>query len=131
MTPMLTYALHHRVLPSETADQMGSGLLPVFATPSVVALMENAACQLIANIPAGRVGAIENEDETTVGTRIVIDHVKACRPGCMVTATAQLISVNGRRYEFKVIVTDENGNLLATAEHSRFIVSSKRFMARI
>lgn len=107
----------HTVLPSETAEQVGSGLLPVYATPAVAALMEQTAYQLI--------------DATTVGTRIAIDHVKACLVGEEVHCTAMLIGQNGRQYDFLIEVRDSHGALLAEAEHTRFAIDPERFMAKL
>lgn len=113
-----------------TAAQLGSGLLPVYATPAVVAFMENTACALIASLPQDAEGAL-HEGETTVGTRIAVDHVKACLPGEEVTAEAILLAVEGRQYTFEILVKNAAGEMLATAAHTRFLVQAERFMAKI
>lgn len=122
--------LQHTVLENETAAVVGSGLLPVYATPQVVALMEQTACRLIAALPADAEGALDAGD-TTVGTRIVVDHIKACAVGEEVCATAMLINVDGRAYEFLIEVVNHLGEVLAKAEHTRFRVNSERFMQKI
>lgn len=127
---MITFTEQHTVAPHETAAEMGSGLLPVYATPSVVALMEHTACELIATCKTLEQGAIP-PGATTVGTHMAIDHVKACLPGEQVTSTATLLAVEGRQYQFKVEVTNATGELLAEANHTRFLVYSERFMAKL
>lgn len=120
----------HVVTADETADRVGSGLLPVYATPEVVALMEHTACTLIAELASEAEGALA-PGNTTVGTRMAIDHVKACLVGETVTSTAMLINVNGRQYDFLIEVRDSHGALLAEAEHTRFAVNAERFMAKL
>ena len=120
----------HIVAADETAATMGSGLLPVYATPAVVALMEHTSCQLSAAIPADEPGAL-TEGNTTVGTHMAIDHLKACLPGSEVLSTAELLNIDGRQYAFHIEVKDASGNLLAQASHTRFLVSSERFMAKL
>lgn len=127
----MKYSEQHTVLAVETASHMGSGSLLVYATPAVVALMEHTACALIADIPTDAEGALPTTDDTTVGTRMVVDHLKACLVGEEVTSTATLISVSDRQYDFHIEVTDSCGNLLAQAEHTRFLVSASRFMAKL
>lgn len=122
--------LLHNVAEEETAAVVGSGLLAVYATPQVVALMERTACELIASLPADAEGALSEED-TTVGTRMVIDHVKACKVGEQVSSTAMLVGVNGRAYDFIVEVTNHLGEVLAKAEHTRFRVNKDRFMSKL
>lgn len=122
--------IEHSVRDEETAAVVGSGLLPVYATPQVVALMEKNACELIATLPADSEGALVDGD-TTVGTRMVIDHMKACCVGETVRSTAMLIRVEGRAYEFLVEVVNHAGEVLAKAEHTRFRVNSERFMAKL
>lgn len=122
--------LTHTVTENETASVVGSGLLPVYATPQVVALMEKTACELIASLSADMEGALADGD-TTVGTRMTIDHVKACKVGEQVRCTAMLIGVDGRAYEFMVEVLNHADEVLAKAEHTRFRVNSERFMAKL
>lgn len=120
----------HTVRDNETAAVVGSGLLPVYATPQVVALMEQTACELIDHLPKDAKGALIDGD-TTVGTRIVIDHIKACKAGEEVHSTALLIGVEGRTYQFMIEVTNHNGEVLAKAEHTRFCVNGERFLSKV
>lgn len=124
------HELRHTVLETETAAVVGSGLLPVYATPEVVALMEKTACHLIADLPSDSAGALTDGD-TTVGTRMVIDHIKACGVGSEVVSTAMLLGVDGRAYSLLIEVINERGEVLAKAEHTRFRVNSERFMGKV
>lgn len=126
----MTYIEKHIVAPNETAAQVGSGLLPVYATPQVVALMEHAACALIQTLPPTSEHALP-EGDTTVGTHMTIDHVKACLVGVEVTCKVDLLEVNGRQYLFSIEVTNPAGDVLARAEHTRFRVTVERFMQKL
>lgn len=105
-----------------TAVGMGSGDLPVFATPAMAALMENAAMMAVAgHLPAGA---------TTVGTEIGVSHVKASPVGARITASAELVEVDGRRLVFAVRAWDERGTI-GEGSHTRFIVDRDRFMSKL
>ncbi len=101
-----------------TAIAVGSGSLAVYATPAMVALMEKAACKALE--------PLLNEGETTVGTNININHISATPVGMKVSATAELISQEGRKFCFKVTANDENG-LIGEGTHERFCVLSQKF----
>lgn len=107
---------------SQTALKMGSGSIEVFATPAMIALMENTAMRSI----EGDLG----EEETTVGTFIQADHLKASVVGenliCHSIATEQ----NGREITFEVKVTDAKQNLVGRAIHKRFVVKKERFFEK-
>ncbi len=105
-----------------TAASQGSGSLPVYATPAVVALIENTACQYITNL---------QPDETTVGTHIDVHHLKASAVGEIVTCTATLVAQEGRKYTFTAEVTNARGETIATATHERFLVNAQRFMEKV
>ncbi len=105
-----------------TAEVMGSGSLPVYATPAVVALIEHTACQCISNLQAG---------ETTVGTHIDVHHLKASAVGETVTCTATLVAQEGRKYSFTAEVMNAQGETIATATHERFMVDAERFMEKV
>lgn len=105
-----------------TAVGMGSGDLPVFATPAMAALMENAAMMAVAgHLPAGA---------TTVGTEIGVSHVKASPVGARITASAELVEVDGRRLVFAVRAWDERGTI-GEGSHTRFVVDRDRFMSKL
>lgn len=104
------------------ASAVGSGGLDVFATPSMVALMENAAMNAVAPyLPGG---------STTVGSEINVAHNKPSRLGAVITATAELLQVEGRKLSFKVVAEDGAG-VIGEGTHVRFIVDETRFMAKV
>ena len=103
---------------SNTALAVGSGSLKVFATPMMIALMENAAAACIADDLG--------EGNTSVGTAISVSHVAATPMGMKVKATAELVAVEGRKYDFKVTADDERG-LIGEGTHSRFAVNGEKF----
>lgn len=104
------------------ACNVGSGDLPVFATPMMMALMENAAMLCVAD---------ELEDgSSTVGGQISSSHLKPTGLGKTVTATAELISAEGRKLKFKVSASDEEG-LIGEGEHLRFIIDKEKFMSKV
>lgn len=104
------------------ACNVGSGDLEVFATPMMMALMENAAMLCVADEL--------DENSSTVGGHITSSHIKPTGVGHTVTATAELIAIDGRKLKFKVSASDENG-LIGEGEHLRFIVDKARFMAKV
>lgn len=106
------------VIDSNTALSVGSGSLKVYATPSMLALMEKAACEAITTHL--------NDGETTVGTLLNVKHLAATPVGMKVTATAKLIERDGRKLSFEVKAYDESG-LIGEGSHERFIVLSDRF----
>ena len=103
---------------TNVATRVGSGAVEVFATPMMIALMENAAAACIAE----QIG----EENTSVGTMISVSHVSATPIGMKVKATAELVHVEGRRYEFKVMAEDERG-LIGEGTHSRVAVNREKF----
>ena len=104
------------------ACNVGSGDLPVLATPMMMALMENAAMLAVAP-------ELE-EGQSTVGGQISSSHLKPTGLGHTVTATAELIAVEGRKLKFKVTATDEEG-LIGEGEHLRFIINREKFMSKV
>ena len=103
----------------DTAQEVGSGSLLVYATPCMVALMEGAACEAIAEaIP---------EDKTTVGTELNISHISATPVGLEVRAEAEVTAVDGKIITFTVTAYDEAGKI-GEGTHKRCIVSSQRFL---
>ena len=104
------------------ACQVGSGDLRVLATPMMMALMENAAMRCVADeLDAG---------STTVGGQISSSHLKPTGLGHTVTATAELIAVEGRKLMFRISASDEEG-LIGEGEHLRFVVGRDRFMQKV
>lgn len=105
----------------DTAQEVGSGSLLVYATPCMVALMEGAACEAIA-------GAL-TDTQTTVGTALNIEHISATPVGLEVRAEAQVTEVNGKVITFSVTAYDEAGEI-GRGTHKRVIVSSQKFLDR-
>ena len=103
----------------DTAYEVGSGSLLVYATPCMVALMEGAACEALE-------GALP-EDKTTVGTMLNISHLSATPVGLEVRAEAEVTEVDGNAITFSVTAFDESGKI-GEGTHKRFIVSTQRFL---
>ena len=104
---------------SDTAKEVGSGDLLVYATPCMVALMEGAACEAIA-------GALK-DTETTVGTMLNIEHLSATPVGLEVRAEAEVTAVEGKVITFEVTALDEAGQI-GKGIHKRVIVNSQKFL---
>ena len=104
-----------------TAKKVGSGLLPVFSTPSMIALLEMAACNCVS--------ASLEEGNSSVGTLINVKHLAATPIGMTVTATATLTEIDGRRLVFDISVSDES-TLIGSGTHERFIVLSEKFLEK-
>jgi len=109
------------VSPHNTAKAVGSGSLDVFATPMMVALMERAACDCLADGLA--------EGQSSVGTRIDVEHTAASPIGAEITATAVITALNGRKVEFAVTAGDGKGEI-GRGTHTRFVIDAARFMQR-
>ena len=105
----------------DTAAEVGSGSLLVYATPCMVALMEGAACEAIAEaIPEG---------QTTVGTMLNIEHISATPVGLDVRAEAEVTAVEGKVITFEVKAFDEAGEI-GHGTHKRVLINSQRFLDR-
>lgn len=117
-TPGLAGSIPLTVTADDTAIALGSGDVPVLATPRVVALVEEAAC-------AALQGALE-PGETSVGVRVSLDHLKATTVGRSVLAAATLRAVDGRKLDFAVRVTEDDEEV-ARGEHRRVVVNREAF----
>ena len=104
---------------TDTALEVGSGDLLVYATPCMVALMEGAACEAVA--PALK------EGQTTVGTGLSIQHTAATPVGLEVRAEAEVTAVEGKVITFTVTAFDEAGQI-GTGTHTRVLVDSQKFL---
>ncbi len=118
----LTYTSKCVVNAENTAIKLGSGTLEVFATPAMVALMENAAYKSVESCLA--------EGESTVGISADIKHVKASGIGEEITATATLVEVDGRRFVFELKASDSKG-LIGEGRHERFVINNEKFLSRL
>lgn len=123
---MLEQGLQHtsetKVNESNTAIALGSGDMPVLATPAMMALMENAAMLAVASsLPEG---------STTVGGYIESSHLKPSPMGAEVSATATLEKIDGRKLYFNV-VAHQGDTVIGEGKHLRFIVDRERFMGKL
>ena len=107
---------------SVTAMKMGSGDMPVLATPAVVALMENAAMLAVA--------PYIDEGQTTVGGQIDCIHLAPSSLGAQVEAVATLEKVEGKKLIFHVEAR-ETDKIVAQGTHIRFIVDRQRFISKL
>jgi len=110
-----------KVTEQNTAQAACSGALPVYGTPFLCALMEKASWTSIAPCLA--------PGESTVGTRLEIDHLSATPVGMTVWAESEVTAVDGRKITLKVTAYDGKG-LIGEGTHQRFIVSDERFLAK-
>lgn len=122
LKPGLTGTAETVVRETNTAIAMGSGSLQVFATPCMVALMEQAACNAV--------DPCFNDSESSVGTLVNITHDAATALGKKVTATATLVEVQGRKLVFEVTAADEDKQI-GKGRHERFIINKEKFMAKL
>ena len=106
----------------DTAYEVGSGSLLVYATPCMVALMEGAACDAIADaIP---------EEKTSVGTMLNIAHLAATPVGMDVRAEAEVTEVEGNTITFQITAYDEAGKI-GEGTHKRAIITSQKFLDKV
>ena len=109
------------VVQENTAAAAGSGALPVFATPCMIALMERAALE--------SVQPFLDEGQGTVGTRIEVSHLAATPVGMAVRAETELVEVDRRRLIFTVRAF-AGEELIGEGRHERFIVDNERFLQK-
>ena len=103
----------------DTAAEVGSGSLLVYATPCMVALMEGAACEAIAEAM--------RENQSSVGIALSIEHLSATPVGLEVRAEAEVTAVEGNIITFALTAYDEAGKI-GEGTHKRCIVSSQKFL---
>lgn len=118
----LTYKQKRNVTKKDTADQVGSGSLAVYGTPAMIAFIENTALK-----------AVEEEledNQTTVGTKVNINHLRPTPVGERVICSVELRAVNGSQLQFNVEVEDEN-NKIGEGTHTRYIVNKDTFMEKV
>jgi len=105
----------------DTAKEVGSGDLLVYATPCMVALMEGAACEAIAQCLS--------DSQTTVGTALNIEHISATPVGLEVRAVAEVTAVEGKIITFAVTAFDETGEI-GHGVHKRVVIHSQKFLEK-
>ena len=106
----------------DTAAEVGSGSLLVYATPCMVALMEGAACEAIA--------AALPEEKTSVGIALNISHLAATPVGMEVRAEAEVTEVDGNTITFQITAYDEAGKI-GEGIHKRAVVTAQRFLDKV
>ena len=106
----------------DTASEVGSGSLLVYATPCMVALMEGAACEAIAPVLP--------DDKTSVGIALNISHISATPVGMEVRAEAEVTEVDRNTITFQVTAYDEAGKI-GEGTHKRAVISSQRFLEKV
>ena len=115
----LTGSVSTLVEREDTALEVGSGSLLVYATPCMAALMEGAACEAIAEALS--------DDKTSVGIELNIKHTSATPVGMEVSATAEVTAIDGNIITFSLTASDESGEI-GTAVHKRAIISTQKFL---
>lgn len=122
LEPGLAASFSHLVADEDTALALGSGDVPVLATPRVVALAERATCAAVADHLT--------DDLTTVGTRVEVDHLVPTPVGGTVTVEAVLEGIDGRRLTFGVRVSDAE-RAVASGTVVRVLVTRERFLRTV
>jgi fluoroacetyl-CoA thioesterase len=117
----------HTVTDDDTAVALGSGDVPVLATPRVVAWLEGATVACLDDVL--------DDASTSVGTRVEIDHLAASPVGAHITAAASVVEVDGRSVVFEVAAEHRVGDgapvLVAAGRVVRAVVDRERFLARL
>ncbi len=119
--PGLKHAIEQEVEFKDTAARYESGLVEVFATPAMIALMEKTCMDCVQSLLPDGFG--------TVGFEVNIRHVKATHVGMKVKCLAELIESDDRKLTFKVNVDDEEGQA-GTGTHIRYIIDREKFMKK-
>ena len=114
--------VHYEVTGADTAASVGSGDVPVLATPRLIAWLEAATVHAAA--------PFTEPGQTTVGTAVRIEHRRASKVGATVEVVAGPPTVAGRRLTFQVRAVDDAGQLVATGEIDRAIVDREQFLGR-
>lgn len=122
LTPGLEGQVSAKVEPARMAPAVGSGHAPVFASPSMVALMEGASVAAIEHLLPG--------GHQSLGTHLDIQHIAATPEGLTVTATARLTDISGRKLTFAVEAHD-GIEIIGRGSHTRVVVDTPRFMSRL
>lgn len=118
----LKYEVEQVVTEAITAEAMGSGDMPVLATPAMIALMENAAMLAVRNSLS--------EGQTTVGTYMDVSHIKPTKVGETVRAEAEVKGIEGKKISFEVAAYWDDA-LLGKGTHTRYIVDREKFLSKL
>lgn len=123
MTDPLTAEHAFTVTDADTAEALGSGSLPVLATPRLLAWCEAVTCAAIeATLPEGG---------TSVGTRVTLEHLRPSPIGAEVRVAAATAYVDGRLHRFTVSARHPDGTLVGSGEVTRVVVDAERFLSRL
>ena len=106
----------------DTAQEVGSGSLLVYATPCMVALMEGAACNALEGVLP--------EDKTSVGIELSISHIAATPVGMEVRAEAEITSVEKNILTYTVTAYDESGKI-GEGTHKRAVITAQKFLDKV
>ncbi len=123
LQPGATAESTYVVATTDTARALGSGALNVLATPRLLAWMEAVTCAALADSLA--------DGETSVGTRMSIEHLKASPVGATVAVRAELNHVDGRLTRFNVVAHAGDGSVVGHGEVTRVVVDERRFLSRL
>lgn len=123
LEPGLTAAETHTVTEVDTALAVGSGDVPVLATPRLLAWMEAVTVAAVDDALA--------DGDTTVGTRVEVDHVAASPLGALVEVRGDLTAVDGRTLRFSVVAVGADGEPVGRGTVTRAVVGRERFLARL
>lgn len=124
MSRPVTATLTFTVADADTAAAVGSGSLPVLGTPTLLAWCEAATCAAVE--PALGAG------ETSVGTRVELEHTRASAVGAALDVTATPVFADGRLHRFSVVAREAGGGrVVATGEVTRVVVDTERFLGRL
>ena len=118
----LTATLEYAIADDDTAEAVGSGSLPVLGTPRLLAWCEAATCAAIA--------PVLQPGQTSLGTRITLEHAAPSAVGATVKVTASSVHVDGRLVWFTVAARQDN-KLVGSGEVTRVVVDADRFMSRV
>jgi fluoroacetyl-CoA thioesterase len=119
----LSATLTFVVTPDDTAQALGSGSLPVLATPRLLAWCEAATCAALEpTLPGG---------STSVGTRITLEHLAASPVGAQVEVTASTSYADGRLHRFTVSARHVGGRMVGSGEVTRVVVDVEKFLSRL
>jgi len=121
LRPGARFVLEKKVTERDTATAYGSGGVDVFATPAMIALMENTALQI---------DSLLEEGYKTVGTEVCVKHIKATPVGDTVRCIANLTAIDGPKLTFEVEAFDSLGKI-GYGTHRRYVVKLDEFLARI
>ena len=119
----LEASLTRRVTPQDCADALGSGDLRVLGTPRLLAWCEAATVAAVADALG--------PGQTSVGTRVQLEHSRASAVGAAITVRAQLVHVDGRLLRFDVVAEDVDAAMVGHAEVTRVVVDQERFLSRL